>query len=211
MTFTGIPDEALEFYEGLEADNSRPYWLDNKATYDEFVRGPVEALCDILAREFGDSHFFRPYRDVRFAKDKTPYKTQQGATVGDHYFHISASGLFVASGFYRMASDQVTRFREAIDNNRTGRELEKIVTAIRDLGYVVDGETLKTKPRGFDADHPRIQLLRHKNIVAWQEMGAPDWLTTPKAADHIAAAWRDMAPLMTWLNKHIGPSTEPRR
>lgn len=210
-TFTGVPDEALEFYEGLEADNSKTYWTEHKPIYEKSVREPIVALCEQLAPEFGDVHLFRPYRDVRFAKDKSPYKTRQGATVGSHYLHISAAGLFVATGYYRMASDQVVKFRSAIDQARTGNDLKKRIAAIRDKGYVVEGDALKTQPRGYDADHPRIELLRFRNLVGWQELGAPDWLTTPEAVTHVATAWRDLTPLQKWLDRHVGPSSEPRR
>lgn len=211
MTFAGIPDEALEFYEGLEADNSKAYWTQHKHVYETHVRAPVRALCEELAAEFGDVHLFRPHRDMRFSKDKTPYKTQQGGTVGHHYLQISASGLFVATGYYRMASDQIAKYRDAVANDATGIDLESRVADIRGKGYSVTGDVLKTRPRGYPADHPRIELLRHRSLVAWAELGAPDWLTTSEAVDHVAAAWRDMAPLQDWLDERVGPSSEPER
>ena len=211
MSFSGISDEALEFYEGLAADNTKTYWTAHKSTYEEVVRAPLVALCDVLAPEFGSVHLFRPYRDVRFARDKSPYKEQQGATVGHCYVHVSASGLFAAVGYYRMASDQVARYREAVDDDRTGPELERVVATIRDQGYVVDGDTLKTRPRGYPADHPRIELLRHRSLVAWIDFGAPDWLGTPAATERVAAAWRAMLPLNDWLDTHVGSSELPPR
>jgi uncharacterized protein (DUF2461 family) len=81
MTFTGFPDEGLVFYEGLEADNSKTYWTRSKDVYESCVRGPMQALVEALAGEFGPAKLFRPYRDVRFSNDKTPYKTHQGAVV----------------------------------------------------------------------------------------------------------------------------------
>ncbi|TAL12327.1 MAG: DUF2461 family protein, partial [Frankiales bacterium] len=77
--FEGFPEEALVFYEGLEADNTKAYWTDHKALYDRTVKAPMEALLAQLEPEFGPATFFRPYRDVRFSKDKTPYKTHAGA------------------------------------------------------------------------------------------------------------------------------------
>jgi uncharacterized protein (DUF2461 family) len=79
VTFRGFPEEALIFFEGLEADNSKPYWTDHKDSYDEHVRAPVLALLAELEDEFGAGKIFRPYRDVRFSKDKTPYKTNVAA------------------------------------------------------------------------------------------------------------------------------------
>jgi uncharacterized protein (TIGR02453 family) len=210
MTFAGISDEALEFYEGLAADNTKTYWTAHKNVYERAVREPMVALCETLAPEFGSPYLFRPYRDVRFARDKSPYKEQQGATVGHGYVHVSATGLFAAVGYYRMASDQLARYREAVDA-RAGARLVRIVDALRDQGYVVSGDTLKTRPRGYAADHPRIELLRHRSLVTWTDFGAPDWLATPSTADHVASAWRDMMPLHTWLEKNVGPSELPPR
>jgi uncharacterized protein (DUF2461 family) len=82
MTFQGWPEEALEFYEGLEADNTKTYWTANKAIYDAKVLGPMTELLDELGPDFGETRMFRPYRDVRFSKDKTPYKTHIGGVIG---------------------------------------------------------------------------------------------------------------------------------
>lgn len=211
MSFAGISDDALEFYEGLAADNTKTYWTANKATYEREVRDPLVALCEVLAPEFGSPYLFRPYRDVRFARDKSPYKEQQGATVGSGYVHISASGLLAAVGYYRMAPDQLARYREAVDNVRPGKKLERLVESLRDQGYTVSGDTLKTRPRGYPADHPRIELLRHRSLVGWIDFGAPDWLATPAAADYVAQAWRDLMPLHAWLDRQVGPSELPPR
>ena len=116
--FTGFPVAALDFYEDLEADNSKAFWAAHKAVYDDCVRGPMLALLAELEEEFGEGKAFRPYRDVRFSKDKSPYKTAAGAVTegegGEHYYvQISAEGLMIGSGYYRMAPDQLARFREA--------------------------------------------------------------------------------------------------
>jgi hypothetical protein len=115
VTFTGFPEEALDFYEGLEADNTRPYWTDHKAVFDSCVKAPMTALLEELAPEFGDPKLFRPYRDVRFSKDKTPYKTAAGAIVdGRFYVQLSAAGLYVAAGAYALSTEQARRLRSAI-------------------------------------------------------------------------------------------------
>jgi uncharacterized protein (TIGR02453 family) len=205
VTFDGIPLAALDFYEGLEADNSKTYWNDHKDIYQASVRNPVVALAEALGPEFGEVHLFRPYRDLRFSPDKRPYKEHQGATVGPYYFHVDAAGLFAATGYYQMSADQVARYRAAVDDDTAGDALESVVATLRADGYEVGGEQLKTKPRGYDAEHPRIELLRHKAMVAWRSFGAPGWLSTRAASDHVAAAWRNMRPLQTWLDEHVGP------
>lgn len=211
MSFAGIPVEALDFYEDLENDNTKSFWAAHKHVYEQSVRDPMRALADELSPEFGDVRFFRPYRDVRFAADKSPYKTHQGVVVGGHYVHVGAPGLFIAVGYYQMAPDQIARYRVAVDDARRGSALVEIVESVRDAGFVVDGEALKTRPRGYDADHPRIELLRQKALVGWIDAGAPDWLHTPSAAVRVAEAWRELAPLKGWLDDHVGPSDQPRR
>src|SRR5918994_2520542 len=151
------------------------------------------------------------YKGLRFAKCRSPYKEQQGATVGDHYLHVSAAGLFAATGYYQMAPDQVARYREAVDDDATGPKLEKVVARLRDADYTVGGDALKTHPRGYPPDHPLIDLLRHKALVVSTEFGAPAWLHTAEAAERLAVAWREMEPLTEWLNTHVGPTREPRR
>jgi uncharacterized protein (TIGR02453 family) len=209
MTFNGIPVEALDFYEDLEADNTKSFWAKNKSVYENSVRDPLRALADALAAEFGPAHFFRPYRDVRFAKDKSPYKTQQGVTIGGNYLHISAAGLFVASGYYRMSPDQIERFRTAVDVEHSGIDLAERVEAVRAKGYVVDGEALKTRPRGYPADHQRLELLRLKSLVGYADYGSPPWLHSAEAAERVATAWRELAPVSQWLDDHVGPAQTP--
>ena len=98
MSFDGFPEAALDFYEDLENDNTKSFWQANKAVYDEAVAAPMKALTAELEDEFGPAKVFRPYRDVRFAKDKTPYKTHQGAYVATgpstgYYVQVGAAGV----------------------------------------------------------------------------------------------------------------------
>ncbi len=206
MAFTGIPFAALDFYEDLEADNSKVWWNAHKDLYDTAVKTPMKALVAELEQEFGEAKLFRPYRDVRFSKDKTPYKAHQGAFVArgpslGYYVQIDPAGLFVAGGFYGADADGVARFREAVDNDVRGTELEGIVAAMTKAGFEVGGDRLKTKPRGYESDHPRIELLRHKALTVSTHFGSPDWLETPKTAVHVRNSWRKMAPLVEWAEQ----------
>ncbi|MDT7658664.1 MAG: hypothetical protein QOF38_3379, partial [Pseudonocardiales bacterium] len=114
MGFAGFGEQLVDFYDGLEADNSKAYWTDNKAVYDEQVKAPMTALLAALEPEFGRGKIFRPYRDVRFSADKTPYKTHCGATVGGYYVQAGADGIMIAGGYYQMAGDQIARYRVAV-------------------------------------------------------------------------------------------------
>lgn len=211
VPFKGWPAEALEFFEGLEADNTKTYWLANKHVYEQCVRAPMEALLEELAAEFGPGKIYRPYRDVRFSADKTPYKTAMGASNERGYLQLSANGLAAATGYWHMARDQLVRYRAAVDDDKAGPKLEKIVAALRKARYTVGGAGLKTAPRGYAKDHPRIELLRYTDMTVWQEWPVAAWLGTAKAADRVVKVWRDSEPLTAWLDANVGPSTEPGR
>jgi uncharacterized protein (TIGR02453 family) len=211
MTFAGFGERAVEFYDGLIADNSKAYWTDQRAVYEADIRAPMQALLVALEPEFGPGKIFRPYRDVRFSHDKTPYKTHCGATAGPFYVQVGADGLLAAGGYYQMASDQVARFRTAVDDERRGSDLEKRLEALTAEGLTIAGETLKTRPRGYDPEHPRIDLLRHKGLYAWRAWEPDDVLHEPGTLDRVAHAWRALQPLTEWLADHVGPSEQPRR
>lgn len=202
--FTGFGDAAVDFYEGLEADNSKAYWSDHKHLYDSHVRAPMQELLLALEPEFGEGRIFRPYRDVRFAKDKRPYKTQCGATAGPHYVQLSADGVMMAVGYYAMVPPQVARYRAAVDDERHGPELEGIVAGLHDEGFTIGGDRLKTRPRGTDPEHPRLDLLRHRSLYAWHSWEPSDELHTPALVERIATTWRRLDPLGHWLDDHVG-------
>ena len=211
MAFKGWKPQAIEFYEGLEADNSKTYWQAHKGEYDELVLRPMEALLDELAPEFGEGSIFRPYRDVRFSPDKSPYKTNIGAGVGGvGYVQFSADGLAAGSGYWMMAPDQLDRYRAAVAADRTGAALDKITASARKAGLQVTAhESLKSAPRGYPKDHPRIELLRLKGLITWREWPPAAWLGTAKAKDRVVDFLRASAPLRTWLDDHVGESTLP--
>jgi len=212
MAFRGWPAEALEFFEGLEADNSKTYWLKNKEDYDNLVRAPMESILAELEPEWGEGKIFRPYRDVRFSRDKSPYKTNIAAVVGDGYVQVSAEGLAVGSGMYEMAPDQLTRFREAVSEQRTGKKLADIVSKARAAKLdVAAHDVLKTAPRGYPKDHPRIELLRYKGLITWRQWEPAAWLETRRAKDRIVEFFRLSKPLNDWLRKNVGPSQLERR
>jgi uncharacterized protein (TIGR02453 family) len=208
MAFRGWPAEAIDFYEGLEADNSKTYWQENKAVYEKVVRGPMDDLLAELAPEFGEGKIFRPYRDVRFSTDKSPYKTSIAATLaGGGYLQLSADGLGAGSGMYMMAPDQLDRFRRAVADNRKGRELVELVDRTRRRGIEVTAhDVLKTAPKGYPKDHPRIELLRYKGLITWKQWPVGAWLGTRKAKDRVVEFLRASRPLNDWLEKRIGPS-----
>jgi uncharacterized protein (TIGR02453 family) len=210
MAFRGWKVEALEFFEGLEAENAKAYWERNKQVYDREVRAPMEALLVELEADWGEGRIFRPYRDVRFSKDKSPYKTAIGATVGDGYVQLSSSGLAVGAGMYEMAPDQLERFRAAVAADKSGTQLQRLVTEGRANGLSVAAhDELKTAPRGYPKDHPRIDLLRYKGLITWNEWPPGAWLGTKKAKDRVVATLEGSRPIIRWLRNNVGDSTMP--
>jgi uncharacterized protein (TIGR02453 family) len=206
MAFTGWPPSAVEFYRGLEADNSKSYWQAHRHVYDEDVEAPMVELLGELSAEFGDVHLMRPYRDIRFSADKSPYRTAIAATVGAGYVHLSSGGLLAGAGLYHMAPDQLDRYREAVDAETSGRELEQIVRGLRRARLDVTGsDALKTAPRGYPKDHPRVELLRYKGLVAMKAWPVDAWLSTAAAKKRVVDVLHASAPLVDWLDRHVGP------
>ncbi len=159
--FEGFPSEAFDFYDALADNNTKPWWNEHKSDYTMYVRDPLLALLGELRPEFGEPHVFRPYRDARFSKDKTPIKDHQGGFVGvedamGYYVQISGKGLMVAGGWYAPEGDQIARYRTSVDGP-AGAELERILATMKRT-WEIDGRPVKTRPRGYDADHPRIEL-----------------------------------------------------
>jgi uncharacterized protein (TIGR02453 family) len=215
--FRGFPKTALDFYAGLEADNSKAYWQAQKQVFEESVRVPMAALLDSLPERYGQFHVFRPYRDVRFSADKSPYKEQHGAvsqTEGGagRYLHVSADGVLVAAGVYMMARDQLARFRAAVADEGSGVHLVDLLAELRKAKMDVHAhdEPLRTAPRGYPADHPRIELLCWKGCLASTEITSDAVIASGRLRGRIVAVWERMQPLVDWLNEYVGPTDEPQ-
>ena len=172
--FTGFPADAFGFYADLELDNTKAFWADNKQRYEAAVAGPLSDLLDDLEDEFGAGRLFRPYRDVRFSADKSPYKEHQGGYVEvgpacGYYVQVSSAGLMVGAGWYDSTGEQV-----------------------------------KTRPRGVPADHRDLDLLRHRTMVVSATFPYDEpWLGTRTAGTKVRTAWRKSRPLVEWLADNV--------
>ncbi len=211
--FQGFPVVALDFYDDLEVDNTRSYWEKHKATYDEAVKAPMVALVSALAPEFAldrqSYKVFRPYRDVRFAKDKTPYKTHQGAFVPSGpstgwYVQVGAPGVRVGVGFYEASPARLAAIRTAIAEERRGRQLARIIAKLRRDGWELGGDTLRTSPRGYDPGHPRIELLRHRSMTLGRSYGFEPVIHTSELLDLVRSDWRAATPFVRWVTENAG-------
>ena len=217
MRFGGFPAEGFAFYEQLATHNTRAWWDRNRSTYEAAVKGPMVALLDDLAGEFGEGKVYRPYRDTRFSKDKAPLKDHQGAVVMiedgvGYYVQVSAAGLMVGGGLYGPTSGQLARIRAAIDSPAVST-LESELARLRRgrPAWEIDGAPLKTKPKGYAADHPRIDLLRMTRLIFTRSYDDERLLASRKALDVVRRDWRAIAPANEWLADHAGPEEDPGR
>ena len=216
--FSGWSRSALQFFAGLERDNSKTYFEANRQVYDMDVRRPMELLLEELRRDVGtgwETKIFRINRDLRFTKDKRPYQEHIGAVLtsgqraAGFYVQLSTGGLYTAIGGHELAPDQVARYREAVARS-DGEQLARIVGRLIAQGYDLSDPSLKRVPPGYEAGHPRADLLRRTSMLASRNMATGPWLHSPEALKRVRQAWKDARPLCEWLDSHIGPSRSPR-
>ncbi|MEA2439928.1 MAG: hypothetical protein QOH76_1352 [Thermoleophilaceae bacterium] len=203
------PPEAIEFLRELEANNDRDWFKANRARYDDHLVAPARELAGRLAH-LGDAHLFRPYNDTRFHM-RPPIKEQLGVAIGyggagGYYVELSLDGLLVAAGLHRPASDQLERFRAAIDDGRRAAAFERAVQKAEAAGLATTEPELKRAPRGYPQDHPRIDRLRLKAITVYRRHPLEPWLHEPRCDELIGAQLDSARPLVTWLATHVGPS-----
>lgn len=217
--FRGFGPEVFEWFAGLERDNSKAYFTATRERYETNVRGGLQAMLEELAGSFGgEVKIFRQQRNLRFARDRSaPYKTRTygllhgvDGPAAALYAELSARGLYAGTGYHQLGSDQLERFRAAVVDDRAGERLAQTVTASRAAGLEVVGETLRTAPRGYPREHPRIELLRHKALIAGCSLPGDVGIGRDEALVTVAATWRAAEPVNAWLAEHVGPSNVAR-
>ena len=217
MAFAGFPAAAFTFYEQLSTHNTKAWWEKHRSTYDECIKAPLVALLELLEPEFGAFKVYRPYRDTRFSKDKTPLKDHQGAVVMiedavGYYVQLSASGVMVGGGLYAPAPAQLARVRAAVDSP-TVATLEKALATLRKSrpSWAIDMAPLKTRPKGAAADHPQLELLRMTRLVFTRSYDEPKTVESARMLEVVRRDWRAIAPALEWLADHAGPAEDPGR
>jgi len=214
IEFRGFGPGVQRWFRGLEADNSREYFSARRDYFAESIRDQLEALFSELSATFGgDVRIFRQHRDVRFSRDKSPYKTNtygilRGSKIAAHglYASISSRGLVAGSGYYGMARDQLERYRDAVLDDKHGPTLVKLVAAAENAGLELWGESLATAPRGYPRDHERIELLRRKSLTLGAGLEFGRGIGRDEGLRFVTRTWRDSAPVTGWLDQHVGPS-----
>jgi uncharacterized protein (TIGR02453 family) len=208
------PPEALEFLRELEDNNDRDWFRRERHRYEQYLLAPARELVDKL-RDLGAPHFFRPYNNLRF-RPGPPLKEHLGVAIGyggagGYYIDLSLDGLLVAAGLWRPAPDQLERFRAAIDDDRRGSGFERSLAAARRGGLVPTEPELKRPPRGYRADHPRLEHLRRKQLTVSRRHPLEPWLHEPACDERVRSELRAARPLVNWLAETVGPSERPSR
>lgn len=205
--FTGFSRAAFTFFKDLAAHNNREWFQARKAMFEETCQAPLKALTAALDPPFGSERISRIYRDIRFSKDKSPYHTHISTRIAGCVMFLSADGLYVGTGIYMPDPPTLRTLREAVDRDASGKVLATVVATLRRKGYTVTShESLASVPRGFDADHPRLELLRMKDMHAGRTLKPAELLTTAA----VAKANRirdDVMPLREWLQRYVGKAS----
>ena len=220
--FAGMPDEGLAFLEDLEERNTKEFFDANKAVFKEQVQAPFTALVEAAAArlrrsvpDLGQPKIFRIYRDLRFARDKTPYKTSMSASVPSRpreegegpgvatgfYVNVGPAGLYTASGLYHPGRPELQRVRAAIADPDMGPELEAVLRQAAGKGLEPWLDPLQRTPRPWPPDHPRAGLLKARSLVLNRQHRRAPWLQTAELLDHLVADWKAMIRFNRWLEQ----------
>jgi len=223
MAFSGFGDAAFRFMRELGRNNDKAWFQAHRTAYEDDLLEPamafIEAIGPLLARfspgvraepKIGGS-MMRINRDIRFSPDKRPYKDHLDMTfkVGPaktspgYWFRLTPKELVLGAGMHMLDKPDLERYRKAVDADRSGAELAKIVTKEERAGYDVGGEHYKRVPAGFSPDHPREALLRHAGVYVGTDMKVPAEAKTARFPAFCAAHYKKMAPLMDWLSANV--------
>jgi uncharacterized protein (TIGR02453 family) len=212
--FPGFSAWVFEWFAGLDRDNSRDYFTTTRERYESEIRGALTLMLKELSATFGGSvRVFRQQNDMRFAP-RSPYKTRTYGVLeftspakARLYADISVRGLYSGSGYHRLASDQLNRYRDAVMDDRAGPRLVAAQALALDAGLELIGDSLTSVPRAYPRDHPRAELLKNRSLLAGGLLRGATGISRADALEHVAATWRAAAPLTSWLDEHVGPST----
>jgi uncharacterized protein (TIGR02453 family) len=220
--FNGFPKECVDFYTELAQNNSKTWFDAHKKDFDKYVMGPARDFVSDMGRSLAkiapkisadprvNRSIFRPYRDVRFSKDKTPYKTHLGIFFWEgsrpkmecsgYYFHLEPPTLFLAAGIHCFSPMLLGTYRDSVVDPNYGSELLKAIRQIsKHKGYSVGGTHYKKTPRGYDASHENAAMLLHNGLYVWTEEEIPSEFYSPQILDYSIDRFKKMSPLHNWL------------
>ena len=215
--FPGFPPEGLKFLRRLKRNNNRDWFLEHKEIYEQQVKIPMTGLVLALGGEMGrfapelntdpKLAIYRIYRDIRFSRDKTPYKTNVGIHFGleaprdfdapGYYLHLEPGSVFMGAGIWHPGADALRTIREAIVRDPRGWK------QARRVGLSHDEVALKRPPRGFDPDHPLIEDIKRLSFTTGTEFSVRQ-ACAPDFPARFEASCRRAAPLMRFLARATG-------
>jgi uncharacterized protein (TIGR02453 family) len=200
--FTGFTTKAFSFWKGLERHNNRDWFQAHKDQYEQAVRRPMQLLIEELAPLYGPGRLSRINKDMRIQKEK-PYKNYLATGLGGSYISFSKEGLWVGTGIYKPEPATLRALRAAIADDSAGRELSRIIAAMTRKSFEVDTHArLDKPPRGYDAAHPRVELLRMKDIYVGKSFGVREVASANLPRD-VAKAITALEPFRVWLRKYV--------
>lgn len=225
MAFQGFPKETTQFLTNLSKNNNKDWFAKHKAAYKDFVEAPAKDFCaemedhlsNLVARPL-TGKIFRIYRDVRFSNDKTPYNThirmlfhesETDSKCGNRpvfCFSLEPNSVITGAGTGAMefSGPTLEAFRKAVANDKSGKALEKLLAQFSPANrYRVDPPALKKVPRGFEADHHRAELLKHKALMVWHEEPLSAPIHSPKCAAHLTKSFKSMKPVIDWIDTYV--------
>jgi uncharacterized protein (TIGR02453 family) len=221
MSFGGFPRETVRFLAGIRAHNDKAWFEGHRDDYQTFFLAPAVAFAEALGPKLRkidpdvtveprvNGSIMRINRDIRFSKDKSPYKDhldmwfwtgdRKGWDASGFFFRLRPDGLLLGAGMHGFMPEMLPRYRAAVLDARKGAALAATVAKLRKAGYDVGSESYKKVPAGVGADHPRAALLRHGGLHAGWEGKLPAALGTPKIVDFVAKHYAAVAPIHRWL------------
>ena len=220
--FQGFSKETIKFFKELSNNNNREWFERHKKEYEgcvltpakDFVLSMGERLRALSPKVIADPRvnksIFRIYRDIRFSKDKTPYKTNLalwfplgvGSAKFDnpgYYLSLDSNSLMLGAGIHRFSKPLLQAYREAVVEPELGLALSDLITQAHQKGYSIGQKTYKRIPRVYDADHPLADLLRYSGLTFATEESIPDDLFSDQLVDYCFTFYRGMVPMITWL------------
>jgi len=224
-TFSGFPSDFFRFFEELKQNNNREWFNDNKPRYQHSVVNPISEFIVCIAPRLKkiSPHYvanpaphggsmFRIYRDTRFSKDKTPYKTHaaiqfrheagKSAHAPGFYVHLATDSLFFGGGIWSPPNPRLNLIRDAIvDNARSWSRLSN-ASRVRETGGIT-GDSLKRPPRGYDAEHKHIKDLKRKSLYIMTQSD-PSAVYEPEFVSQVADAFNTAAPLNRFITHALG-------
>lgn len=228
--FEGFPREAVRFLAALEENNDRDWFKAHKREFEEALMAPAKAYVEamgerlrdiaprIMAIPRTDKSIFRIHRDTRFSNDKRPYKTHLGIFLWEgfapkmecpgFYLHMEKDKLLLGGGMHCLTRDQLPIYREAVDDDRGGPALVKVLD-VAAAHFPSGGDSYmadyKRVPRGYPKDHPRADLLKKKGITLGETGPVPEALFGPGAIDYVHERFEKMRGLHEWLKATFNP------